>query len=224
MDFERACLLLMSPVWIWEILYASSVWGLPLAISQQDVRTAFDSMGHHLICETLLSRGVKPLNVGLHIRELTGMQAFIELPHVGKTDLFDFSRGGKQGGIETPDEWRAVLDYLLDDLVAKWQIERLGFLFPGDSEDSNSELIVSHAIWADNVVLFARDVPMLQQMISDLDAAIAAFRHSKGNRYLAWKAGSFEFMVGASCQDNSIAPPSIHKEGQQLNFTQKRHF
>ena len=87
-----------------QIMYLSQTWNIPLALSQQDIRVAFDSMGHGLMRDSMLARGVNALDVGLHIREFSTLHAYIELPCVGRTELFDFTKGGKQGGIETPDE------------------------------------------------------------------------------------------------------------------------
>ena len=61
------------------------------------------------------------------MRELTGMTCTIELPLTGKTNEFPFHKGGNQGGVETPDEWRILLEYFLEPVVFKWAHFEMGF-------------------------------------------------------------------------------------------------
>jgi hypothetical protein len=91
-----------------------------LITTQQDVQTAFDSMPRQLMEESVTSRRVCALDVGLHMQELTAEQARITLPHAGTKEPFEFSKGGKQGGIETPDLWRTMLDHVLCSLAHRW--------------------------------------------------------------------------------------------------------
>ncbi len=95
-------------------MHVAVMWGLPLVMSVQDVRIAFDSMPHKLVKDALLVRGVSAHCTGLHMREVIGMQV---LPYAGQTPLFPFGKGGKQGGVETPDEWKVLIDYLLEPVV-----------------------------------------------------------------------------------------------------------
>ena len=171
-------------------MFISDAWGLPLLKSMQDVQTAFDSMSHDLIYSAMIGRGASYNDVGLHMRELTGMRGQISLPHVGGTKLFNFTRGGKQGGIETPDQWRVVIDHLLEPVVHKWGAQGFGFKLVDD--DGDAEQLVNHAIWADNVVLFATSYKMMQQMIDDLDKALGSQLMQSGGRFFNWKPSSLE--------------------------------
>ena len=60
-----------------ELLVMATKWALPLVVGIQDIKQAFDSMPHSLIFEALLTRGVSGLTVGLLMRELTAMRAYI---------------------------------------------------------------------------------------------------------------------------------------------------
>ena len=141
-------------------MHIAVTWGLPLVTALQDVQTAFDSMPHDAICSVMVGRGVSYNDVGLHLRELSGLRGQIRLPYVGGTSFFDFNRGGKQGGIETPDQWWVVIDHLLEPAVLRWCELGLGFQLCGD--DGATEHLINHAIWADSVVLFAADYYMMQ--------------------------------------------------------------
>ena len=142
---------------------------MPLLTSIQDIRFAFDSLPHFLIKEALLSQGVSGQVTGLHMQELAGLQGFMVLPNVGATPRFDFGRGGKQGGVETPDEWNAVVNYVLEPVVRRWGALGLGFkLLVCDGVISE---LINHAVWADNIILFAESYEHMQTMINDLDSA-----------------------------------------------------
>ena len=72
------------------------------------------------------------------------LDAYIDLPHVGQTARFPFEKGGKQGGVETPDMWRALVDFVMEPLVRAWQEQRVGFNLL--QEDGQDETIISHAV------------------------------------------------------------------------------
>ena len=103
-----------------QLLYLASEWNLPLLVAAQDVQTAFDSMQHDDIAAAMVRRGINPGMVAAHLRELSGLKAFITLPGVGDSPSFVYNKGGKQGGIETPDEWNILIDDMLGPLVEVW--------------------------------------------------------------------------------------------------------
>ena len=105
-----------------ELKYAATLWGLPLVMSVQGIRIAFDSMPQNLIKDALLGRRVCAQCTGLHLRELTRLQGYTVLPLVGKSRSFPFETGGKQGGVETPDEWRALMDLVLEPVIERWSL------------------------------------------------------------------------------------------------------
>ena len=171
-----------------QLQFLADTWKLPLVTALQDVQTAFDSMPHALISRSMLARGVSPQMTGLHIRELTAMNAYIWLLHCGKTEMFQYTKGGKQGGIETPDEWRAVVDSLMEPIVRKWNHIQFGFHL--HDEHGEPCLLVNHAVWADNIIVFASSFEMLQTMVLDLNSVFALIRTSYGSQYFLWKPSS----------------------------------
>ena len=130
------------------------------------------------------------------MQELAGLQGFMVLPNVGATPRFDFGRGGKQGGVETPDEWNAVVNYVLEPVVRRWGALGLGFkLLVCDGVISE---LINHAVWADNIILFAESFEHMQTMINDLDSAFAAHRMDSGERYFNWKPNSLEYIASGA--------------------------
>ena len=194
-----------------QLQFFADAWNLLLAIAMQDVQTAFDSMPHGLIRESLLARGVSPQVAGLHVRELTGMHAYIRLPHAGQTVLFPYTKGGKQGGIETPDEWKAVVDSIMLPIVEDWNTLNFGFSLT--DEDGEQRLLVNHAVWADNIVLFASSFQELEIMVSDLNSAFSSVCNSSGSQYFVWKASSLELMVGGALANGPVPDLALEQDG-----------
>eukprot|EP00959_Pyramimonas_sp_CCMP1952_P105352 2202265-Pyramimonas_sp.AAC.1 len=141
-------------------------------------------MNHEHIATSMTAQGVGSGLVAAHLRELAGIRATIQLPGVGSTTPFDYSKGGKQGGIETPDEWNALADYLMEPLIQARGVKGFGFkLDLGDGD-----VYVNH-VWCDSVVLFAADQVSLSMMINDITRRF--HEHE-----LHWKPGSLDILPG----------------------------
>ena len=96
------------------VLILAFRWGCKLLIGSLDVAIAFDSMDHELLVKGLLGRGLHPESVACLLRELSGMHADITIPGAGSTPRFPLERGGKQGGVETPDEFNLFIEHIID--------------------------------------------------------------------------------------------------------------
>ena len=94
--------------------------------------------------------------------------------------------GGRQGGTETPSLWNYLLEYILEELVAKWNDRGWGFRFDNGP-------LVNHMIWADNVYLVASSTTELFKMFEELTAAIY-------NNKLRWKGGELKYMTGTNVE------------------------
>ena len=159
---------------------------------------------------------------GLHLRVITGLQAYITLPFVGRSDFFNFNRGGKQGGVETPDEWRILIDYVLEPVVRIWNSNGVGFkLKQNDGEDN---FFVKHAVWADSI-LFGSSYIEVQRMIIDLDRAFDVYRMEDGSRYFQWKPQSLEVIATGLPRDSGpVALYIPHADGHTIPYQSKDHF
>ena len=49
----------------------------------------------------------------------------------GTSERFDFRTGGKQGGVERPDEWNMFIEFILEPLVKSWHDRKFGFRLLG---------------------------------------------------------------------------------------------
>ena len=175
-----------------EALCTAEKWSYPIHIAIQDVETAFDSVPHWLIEEALIHQGVKPRTTQAIMAEYSDLRAKIKIPEVGTSDWFTYTKGAKQGGVETPDIWKIVLDYLFDPVISQWAEKQWGFKV----KDEDGELIttLSHGIFADNVIIISDTLLTLQNMIDELTEALQKPRNNKGESYLRWKPKSLESM------------------------------
>eukprot|EP00973_Karenia_brevis_P026651 3676558-Karenia_brevis.AAC.1 len=96
----------------------------------------------------MLARGLPASLVAVLMREVSDMKAILSIPGAGDTYPFEFQRGGKQGGVETPDEWNWLIEETLEPVVDKWT--RLGWGVCFETGE-----LVHHAVWADNIIILA---------------------------------------------------------------------
>ena len=96
--------------------------------------------------------------------QLTGVQATMQIAGKGPSKGFAFTSGGKQGGVETPDLFNAVMEYLMKPLAETWTKRKFGIKLINQSLAE----FVHHLVWADNVWLSAEDMETLQIMFSEL--------------------------------------------------------
>ena len=95
------------------------------------------------------------------------MTCNIELPGAGRSEQFLLQRGGKQGGVETPEVFNILTEAALQPVVVSWRKRRLGFKL-----DDTSEPPLTHLFWADNVFLFAKSVHEFRIMAQELTDAV----------------------------------------------------
>ena len=70
---------------------------------------------------------MRPEHVCCLVREFSGFWARLEVPTAGHTKWFPFTTDGKQGGVETPDEFNVFLESALTPVVVSWTRREFGF-------------------------------------------------------------------------------------------------
>ena len=148
-----------------------------------DVATAFDTINHGDLTKALAQRGMRPNLVRALLREVSFMKCNTTLPGASPSDRFPMCCGGKQGGIETPEEFNVMIEFVLQPLVDRGRHERMGFCFGEDDERP-----LSHLIWADNVILIAKSPNEFNQMAQELTDAICSIGFQ-------WKRSSLEAIL-----------------------------
>eukprot|EP00973_Karenia_brevis_P074499 10352163-Karenia_brevis.AAC.1 len=131
-----------------QLLFLSHDWGTTVFIGSFDIKIAFDSMRHALIFTSLLGRGVPEQLAVAIVRELCDVKADAEIAGVAAVEGIEINNGGRQGGTETTWCWNILMEFILEDVVQTWNILGMGFSF-------DQLGLVNHALWADNLYIFA---------------------------------------------------------------------
>ena len=92
-------------------------------------------------------------------------------------------RGFVQGRIDAPPRFRIFLDHVMKQVVQWWNEAGYGVRW-----GYRGEKLLTHAIWADNIWIFATSHGMYQAMVDILTNRLEAMK-------LTWKPGSLEYMV-----------------------------
>ena len=99
------------------LLQKSTEWHLPLAIGAGDVLKAFDNMDHDCIEESLREQDVPLPIIAALLREISETTIDITLSGVAVPTI-RYTKGGKQGGTETPRVWARLLDSALAHAIS----------------------------------------------------------------------------------------------------------
>ena len=89
-------------------------------------------------------------------------------------------KGGKQGGVETPELFNIMMEVIFADVFEKWCRCKCGFAL---NEEGTERL--THSIWADNIFILATSVEEFVSMTQDMTHAIVQFGFT-------WKSSSLE--------------------------------
>ena len=173
------------------LLFLSHEWGPRLFIGSYDIRTAFDTMRHQLIFRALVGRGIpEQLAVAL-VWELCGVSADVSVMGVAEVFGVAINSGGRQGGTETTWCWNIMLEFILEELVETWNDLDMGFTFDGLG-------LVNHAIWADNIYLFAKSAHEHVAMFQMLSAVLYK-NDSKWRSYNTSPAQMWSSLATSTC-------------------------
>ena len=106
----------------------SSEWKLfGVAAFAGYVEFAFDSVPHAELTLAAVKRNVKKVITSALHRERCQIQCKVNSPYFGETSPIPYRRGGIQGGPSTPDEFRWVLEDIIEPLEKEWQKKGWGF-------------------------------------------------------------------------------------------------
>ena len=170
-----------------QILMKTSEWGLSVFVLKLDVFRAFDSMYHEHIETALLASGVNPRIVHSIMRELSFGEADLIFGDQTWEQAFEYSKGGRQGGCDTPEVWNRYLDVPICKAAELWAEAGCGLVLPCDPGIPGDEVRVDFLAWADDLFLVSRSLSDLKEMWSILSDCIAAVG-------LRWKPGSLEIL------------------------------
>ena len=163
-------------------------------IAVQDIATAFDALEHEPISACLLEMGMHPANVLSLMQELAGVKGRISILGAGTSEQFPFCKGGKQGGVDTPDIFNAMIEAAFAPMVRSWSARGIGIVLDGT--------LFNHCWWADNLWLFAKSRTELAILCQESTAVVYNLR-------LTWKPSSLVTMHSDGCRTDSLQELSV---------------
>jgi hypothetical protein len=175
-------------------------WGRELWVLKSDVQRAFDNISHGCLCDAMQRRGVPAKLRHAVMQELACRMTF---SCMGTTwQGVSPSKGGRQGGSETPLLWNILLGDAIEGARTRWKAESLGWSFDGDdvfaphmreiidacprvAQDPHDPLWVPYLAWADDLVLCGNTQGDTRRMWQILTEELRRLK-------LTWKTGSLE--------------------------------
>ena len=133
-------------------------------IAVLDFKKAFDSIDHSKLWEALTEQGTPCYLTALLKRLYSGQQGRVKTDRLSK--WFDIQRGTKQGDPLSSLLFNALLEYVMRPIKDKWASKRYGVQL-----GHTGDMRITNLRFADDVMLVARTLPQLQQMLHDMKIA-----------------------------------------------------
>ena len=111
-------------------------------------------------------QGIHPAYIGILANLYQGQQARVLIDVASRP--FDICRGTKQGDPISPPIFNAVIEHVLKGVKSKWVANGWGVQLGWLPEDNLTNLR-----FADDILLTARSLPQLKQMLSDVAVEVA---------------------------------------------------
>lgn len=187
------------------LLQKSTEWNLPLAIGAADILKAFDHLQHEGIENALREQGAPVRLIAALLQELSFVDLDLSLGGCHLDDSLPYTRGGKQGGTETPRIFARVFDAALAPVLDSWAYAGYGFFLP------EMNMTVTHVIWADNLYVVGSSKQMVADMLALASLALAPWNFT-------WKPSSLACLSNAAAGtlDNRSTLSFRGPEGRDL--------
>ena len=181
-----------------------------------DIAQAFDNARVCTLYDALCSRRLPPALIAAIINEFRRLEAKPIFQNLEIDMKVAWSKSIKQGGVEGPWCWNQIMAWIMNLLAPAWIQSGWGVSLgnEGSEDDQFRALhrprVATHAIWSDNIFIFAKDRLELGKMMRSLTRVLA----SNG---LLWKPGSLAYL------QNSSEEPSVDPNGDCISFDVEPH-
>ena len=133
-------------------------WQHTIWFAALDFRKAFDTVKHHCIWEALKKHGVPRCYINLLARMYRNQSGRVRTDTMSK--VFDLRRGTKQGDPLSSLLFNAVLEDVMSDFKGHWVFTGRGLKL--------GPVQVSELRFADDLLLMARSMPDIRNMLQDV--------------------------------------------------------
>ena len=167
---------------LFEAVSFAGKWGISLVLGAQDVETAFDSVRHVDVLQTIRRAGATPHQALAIAREMANNLVTLRMPGVATTEPIQMSKALRTGGRSEPLIFARMFDEVLDAMEWEWELLGVGFSLPDTGER------IASITWVDNNFLLANDFKEYEFMSSALTGVL------KDRYNWHWKASSLEML------------------------------
>ena len=137
-------------------------FNLPLWVAALDFKKAFDSIHHRSILDALRAQKVPDAYVDVIRRLYEGQRARVWCECFSRE--FEIKRGAKQGDPISSYLFNAVLEEVMRKVKVKWAKRGYGIQVDYGKEEE----ALTNLRFADDILLTARSLPQIKQMLSDV--------------------------------------------------------
>ena len=136
-------------------------FNIPLWVAAIDFSKAFDSISHCSIFQALREQGVPGAYLGVLSRLYQEQRAHVQGECQSRS--FPITKGTKQGDPISPLIFNAVLEDVMRKVKCKWGKRKYGMSLQPELEEHLTNLR-----FADDILLIARTLPQIKQMLADM--------------------------------------------------------
>jgi hypothetical protein len=148
------------------LIYSTTWKDSPLIIGAQDILTAYDSVEHVDMFETLWDSGASAHQLLALTRDYHQLKVNLSIPGVASAEGIVMSKALRTGGKYEPHAFVHMFDSALEVLSEEWSILGLGFRLQESGE------LIANVNWVDNVFILAPDVKQWQLMTQSLTGSV----------------------------------------------------
>ena len=141
--------------------------GEKLYLASLDVLQAFDHVTIKLALQSMEKLGFDPALIYALLCPMTENTCKATFEGTQNLDWIGWDRSIRTGGVDGPFIFKVVSVALWNDIVGTWPGRDLGYVVESPVPMPTRSTI-SHALWADNLLLYARDERQLRTMVTEL--------------------------------------------------------
>ena len=172
-----------------------------------DVKSAFDCCRLSSVCKAMLRSGIEPLTIAAWVKDQIAMTLKPDFQGL-EAKASDFSGILRQGGEDGPRGWNFVMMMIFDMLGQCWESQSTA----GYGIQLRPNCVLTHLIWSDNIVLFARDEGHLASMIKQTTDVFNA-------HHLSWKVSDFALLNGGDDSFDALGIPRDEEDVGWLHIS-----
>ena len=155
------------------VLELATEWGREAVVLQVDLEQAFDRLRHSSIIEAVLRKKGSRALVSATYQSLLNLKCRVRLGNT-VSEWVEQDHGVPQGAPESPAMFVHTTDLIMSDLLEQWEAEKDTLFFSASIGATKEKIMMSHTMYADDLILFPKSIAAAQRMLDDVQRAFAS--------------------------------------------------